>query len=90
MELRKQGIVFHRRGRYALTEPGQCFRGMAHAGFILRREKERPEKRAMDAVAKRQLGILQFLQKFPREIGRLLQQWPQKSIPGFNRVRPVV
>src|SRR5437879_2546981 len=86
MELRKQGIIFHRRRCHALPEPGKRLRCMPYAGFILRGNKKGAEKRTVDAVAEGEPGVLQALQKFLRKIRPLLEQRPEKSIPGFNRV----
>src|SRR5579859_1950568 len=59
---------------------------MAHAGFILRRKEIWAEKRAVHPVAKGQLGIVQFLQKFGWKFRRLLEQGAEEVIPAFNRV----
>src|SRR5260370_30027119 len=84
MKLCKEGIILQSRACHALADSGEGLRSIAHAGFILRGKKKWTEKRAVDPVAKRQLGILQFLKKVLRKIGRLLKQRPQKLIPGFN------
>jgi len=88
MKLRKQGLVFERRGCQALAESCKSFRGMAHEGFILRREEKWAEKRAVNAIAEGQLGVLQLFEKILRKIRRLLEQGPEKLIPGLNWVLP--
>jgi hypothetical protein len=52
--LRQKARVSERLPYDALAQLGDFFRHQANAIFVLRAEKERPQERAMDAIAERQ------------------------------------
>jgi hypothetical protein len=86
-ELGEESAIFECGGDYALAESGDGFGDDADALLVFRGEKKWTEERAMDAIAERELGGAQAVEKLFGEMGRIAERGEERFAPTFGRLR---
>src|SRR5258708_5239396 len=74
-------FVVEGRGCYSFAEIGDGFRHRSHARFVFRSQKKRAQERAVNAVAKRELGSAHALEQIFRQYRYTQQRGLQDCVP---------